>query len=315
MAKQSGLGDNFYVGGYDLSGDISAVGQLGGGPTLLDVTGIKEFANERIGGLRAGDWQFTSFMENAPSTTTPGFPLTTVPVPNPNNFAVLVTITGGTLSSVKINGVQVGTTAGTYVLPALANISVTFTVAPTWAWVAVGTEHQAFSTLPTADEIAMYFHGTSLQNIGAAINGKQINYDPTRDNSGNLSLAVEIQSNSFGMEWGEMLTAGLRTDTVPTTSAAITDAAQTTYGAQAYIMCTGLVGTSVTVAIQHATTSGGSYTALMTSGAFSAVGAQRLFVANTTTVDQYLKVVTTGTFTYAQFAVLFCRNIIPGVVF
>ena len=29
--KQSGLGDNFYIGGYDLSGDVSALTQIGAG--------------------------------------------------------------------------------------------------------------------------------------------------------------------------------------------------------------------------------------------------------------------------------------------
>lgn len=315
MAKTSGLGDNFYVNGYDVSGDISAIGQLSGGPALLDVTGIKEFANERIGGLRSGDWQFTSFFEYNGTVSTPGFPLTNTNVISTYNYPVLVSLTAGTISSVKINGVQVGTTDGVYVLPPLATINITYTGSPAWTWTAVGAEHQAFSVLPTSDVIAMYFRGTTLQNAVACINGKQINYDPTRDNSGNLTLAVEVQSDSYGMEWGEMLTPGLRADTTATTGSAITDAAQTVYGAQAYVMCTGIIGTSVTVAVEHCTSVGGTYAALMTSNAFVSPGAQRLSVSNTTTVDQYLKVVTTGTFTYASIAVAFMRNLTPGVVF
>ena len=30
--KMSGLGDNFLIGGYDLSGDVSALSQISGGP-------------------------------------------------------------------------------------------------------------------------------------------------------------------------------------------------------------------------------------------------------------------------------------------
>ena len=63
--KMSGLGDNFYIGGYDLSGDVSALTQISGGPAALDVTGIKQSANSRIGGLRDGDMQFTTFFEHA----------------------------------------------------------------------------------------------------------------------------------------------------------------------------------------------------------------------------------------------------------
>jgi hypothetical protein len=60
MAKQSGLGDNFYVGGYNLSGDTASIDEIGGGPALLDVTGIDKSAFERIGGLRDGRIEWTS---------------------------------------------------------------------------------------------------------------------------------------------------------------------------------------------------------------------------------------------------------------
>lgn len=58
MAKQSGLGDNFYLHGYDVSGDLSSV-SVSGGPAALEVTGIDKSAYERIGGLRTGvmSWQ------------------------------------------------------------------------------------------------------------------------------------------------------------------------------------------------------------------------------------------------------------------
>lgn len=58
MAKQSGLGDNFYLHGYDISGDLSSV-SVSGGPAALTVTGIDKSAYERIGGLRTGgmSWQ------------------------------------------------------------------------------------------------------------------------------------------------------------------------------------------------------------------------------------------------------------------
>lgn len=58
--KQSGLGDNFYVGGYDLSGDTASLDEIGGGPAVIDVTGINKSAFERIGGLRDGRVEWTS---------------------------------------------------------------------------------------------------------------------------------------------------------------------------------------------------------------------------------------------------------------
>lgn len=61
MAKQSGLGDNFYVHGYNLSGDINSLGTISGGNAPFDVTGIDKSAYERIGGRRDGNIEFTSY--------------------------------------------------------------------------------------------------------------------------------------------------------------------------------------------------------------------------------------------------------------
>lgn len=65
MAKQSGLGDNLYVAGYDLSGDIGSLGRIGGGPEALEVTGIDKSAPERLGGTRDGSLEFTAFFNKA----------------------------------------------------------------------------------------------------------------------------------------------------------------------------------------------------------------------------------------------------------
>lgn len=61
MSKTSGLGDNCFVGGYDLSGDIGALSKISGTIATLDVTGINKLAPERIGGLRNGLLDFTAF--------------------------------------------------------------------------------------------------------------------------------------------------------------------------------------------------------------------------------------------------------------
>lgn len=242
MAKTSGLGANFYIAGYDLSGDIGAIDTISGGPALIDVTPINVSANVRIGGLRSGDLQFTTYFD-----------------------------------------------------PAAAQ------------------EHTALSSLPRTDVIAMALLSTTLGQPATAINGKQLNYDWTRDNTGGLTGKVEVQSNSFGLEWGKNLTGngvtGLRTDTTATTGAAFDDGAASSFGGQAYFMVTAFTGTSVTIDIQSATTSGGSYTTTgLTSSAFTGIGAQRVAIANNVTINEFLKVVTTGTFSNAKFAVVFVRN-------
>ena len=61
MAKQNGLGDNFYVGGYNFSGDIASLERISASRAVMDVTGIDKSAMERIQGIKDGGFDFTSF--------------------------------------------------------------------------------------------------------------------------------------------------------------------------------------------------------------------------------------------------------------
>jgi hypothetical protein len=306
MAKTAGLGDNFYMAGYDLSGDVASIDSISGGPDILEVTGIKQSAHARIGGLRPGAWSFTTYFNQVVTASTPGMPGSTTPVVSTYNNPVFVTITGGTLTAVIINGVTVGTTAGTYVLPALGTISITYSVAPTWNWISVPAEHQALAPLVRTDQVATYFRGTAVGNAAANMVCKQLDYDPTRDTSGNLTLKCDLQANAFGYEWGNMLTPGIRTDTAATTGSFYDQGSGGTFGGQAYLQLVEFVGTSIDVTITHCTTSGGAYTTLVDFLAQTAIGGFRVPVAGT--VNEFLKVVTAGTFSYAQFAVSFAKN-------
>lgn len=65
MGKQSGLGDNLLVAGYDLSGDIQSLGNVGGGPSPLTMTAVNKFAFERIGGIHDGRLEMVTFFNKA----------------------------------------------------------------------------------------------------------------------------------------------------------------------------------------------------------------------------------------------------------
>jgi hypothetical protein len=65
MAKQAGMGDNLWVAGRNVSGDIGSLSRIGGGPAALVTTGIDKSAHERLGGLRDGGLEFTSFFNDA----------------------------------------------------------------------------------------------------------------------------------------------------------------------------------------------------------------------------------------------------------
>lgn len=323
MAKSSGLGDNFYIGGYDLSGDVASVDTVSGARDVLEVTAIKQLAFQRLYGLANGAWQFTTYFENTPTISTPGVPSSGSPVTNTYNVTVYVTITGGTISNVLVNGSSVGTTDGTYPVPAGQTISITYSVAPTWNWFALGAEHTVLSSFPSADTVACYFRGAAVGNAAAAINAKQTDYAFTRDTSGNLTAQVTIGGNGYGMEWGVELTPGIQTINT-TGSGTVYDAgasAPTAFGAQAYLQIIAFVGTSIDIAVQSSTTSGGTYTTVsgLDFGSQSAIGSFRAastgFPLSTTTINEFVKWTATGTFSYCEFALMVCRNTVAGPVY
>lgn len=244
MAKQGGMGSTAYVDQYDIGGDVTALGNIGGGPNPGDVTSIKKLAMERIGLVRDGRIEFTSAF-------------------NPDNVS---TIKGS---------------------------------------------HQALKSLPTTDRIVTYFQGQALGAPAACCISKQINYDGTRGTDGSFFLGVSAQGNGYGMEWGEQLTAGSRTDTAATNGTAIDfGAVSSLFGWSAYVHLTQFTGTSVTITLQDSADNV-SFAAL-TDGATAALtvaaAVPRLMSSSATaTVRRYVRVITTGTFSNAVFAVSFVR--------
>src|SRR3954453_11645963 len=196
MAKQSGLGDNFYYGGTDLSGDTNSLSKIGGGPAAIDVTAINKSGFERLGGLRTGDIEFVSYF-------------------NPTNA------------------------------------------------------HPVLTALPRTDVDLMYCRGTTLGNAAAAMRAKQFDYDADRAANGAMTFKVSAQSNGFGIEWGKLLTAGLRTDTTATNGTGVDFSASTSLGFQAYLQVTAFSGTDVTIKLQDSANN--SAFSDVTSGAFTAV--------------------------------------------
>lgn len=238
MTKQTGLGDHLAIGGYDLSGDIGSLSQIGGGPAALEVTGIDKSAYERLGGLRNGGMQFSAWFNKA-----------------------------------------------------------------------AGRAHPVLAALPRTDTIALYGRGATIGNAAAACVGFQVNYDPTRAADGALSIGVAVQSDGYGIEWGEQLTDWVRTDTTATNGTGFDGTASSAFGAQFYLEATAVVGTSVTVKIQDSADnsswldlSGAAFAAVLA----GTVSAQRIAV--TGTVRRYLRAVSSGTFSSASFAVLAVRN-------
>lgn len=184
---------------------------------------------------------------------------------------------------------------------------------------AAGAAHLKLSTLPTADTLITYLRGTSIGSPAASMMAKQIGYDPTRGADGSLTFAVSGQANAYGLEWGQQLTAGMRTDTAATNGTSLDGAASSAFGAQVYLQASSAAGTSFTVTIEDsadnvsfAAVTGLAFTAVTPAGSPTF---QRLATANNATIRRYVRAVTTGTFTSAVFNVVLVRNETAGIVF
>lgn len=247
MAKQSGLGDNLYCGGYDLSGDTNSLSKISGPMTPIDVTSINQYANNRVGGLRDGEIDWISYFDPA-----------------------------------------------------------------------MGKAHPVLSVLPVTDVQLAYCRGTTLGNPAACLVAKQINYDPTRASTGELTFSVTAQANSYGLEWGKQLTPGLATATGGTASShqtAVAGTAASVYGGQAYLQVTALAGSAASVIVEHSTDNTTFSTLASFASVTSAPNTQRIATAGTATVDQYVRATCTqpGTASSVTFNVVFNRNQVSTV--
>ena len=89
---------------------------------------------------------------------------TTVASLNPNPVARSITISGGTVTAIAVNGVSTGQTSGTFTVPAGGSITVTYSVAPSFTDAdpvpAAGTYPFVNSTL--AGYLASYPNGPQV---------------------------------------------------------------------------------------------------------------------------------------------------------
>jgi hypothetical protein len=235
MSKETGLGANFYLDGYDLSGDTGSLEKISKAMTPIPQTGINKLAVERNAGQLMGGIDWTSFF-------------------NPTNA------------------------------------------------------HPPLSLLPRTDRIATYFHRELLGTPAASMVCKQLDYAGTRATDGALTFKVSAISNAWWLDWGLSLTAGIRDDTAATNGLGVDFSAAYNFGLQAYLQVFELTGTDATVKLQQSSDNGaGDAYADVTGGAFTVVTAdptkERIATARNQAVEQWLRVVTTGTFTSISFAV------------
>ena len=249
MTKQTGLGDQLFVDGYDIAGDVQSIGNLSTPIAALEMTGINKYAMERQYGIADAAGEFTSFFNDADDAA-----------------------------------------------------------------------HEALSTLPRADGHLMYLRGEGAGRPAIGAVGKRIDYAGTRGDDGSLTFGIQFQGNGSVLDWGVQLTEGREVYA----SAANGDGVDLgtgskAFGWQAYVQVFSIGSGSADVALQSSSDDGAVDTyATLTGGSFTTVSGrtvQRLASSSdTATVERYVRVAVSGTFTDLDFCVIFNRNNGPRYV-
>jgi hypothetical protein len=94
MAKQSGLGDNFYVAEFDLSGDVGAIGTIASPRAVLRQTGIDKRAHERKHAHKDGLLEWSSWFNDAAGQAHPAL------APRPTTDRIVSYYRGTTIGNV-----------------------------------------------------------------------------------------------------------------------------------------------------------------------------------------------------------------------
>lgn len=243
MAKQSGLGDQLFVQGFDVAGDIQSIQNLSTPRATLPMTAINKEAQERSYGLADAQGEFTSFFNDADDQV-----------------------------------------------------------------------FEALKSLPRTDVGVMYLRGSGLGRPAFAVQAKQTNYDGTRGDDGSLLFSTAVLSSKYAGDWCVQLTAGKETDSAAGNGTSVDlGTGSLAFGFQAYLHVFSIGSGTPSVKIQTSSDDGvGDPFADLTDGSFGAVAAQTSYriasSSETATVERYVRVVTTGTFTNLVFAVGFNRN-------
>lgn len=249
MSKRPGLGFRFFADGYEISGGINAIDEIGGGAAPLDFTAINQDAMDRKLGIRNGRMALKSYLDGD-----------------------------------------------------------------------AGSAHARLSAMPATNQILTALAGSTLGAPAACLQAKQSSYDATRPQDGSFLLSTEALSSSTPLEWQELLTAGLRTDTAATNGTGVDFAAGTNFGLQAFLHVTEFTGTDVTVKIQQSSDNGvGDAWADVVGGGFAQITtdpqAQRIQTTRALAVERYLRVVTvtTGGFTSLSFVCTVAKNVVEVI--
>lgn len=186
MAKRSGLGQNCYCDGYNISGDVTAW-ELSMENELLETTGIDKSAYERIIGLRGGTMNVTSWFNDATGQQLDAFK---VPVAAAGKMVTVTTSTTLGDPAVAMVG-QAGSFAGnrgddgSFTFEAESSVSNGYPI----EWGLQGTAGVRTDTSATAGTAIDYGAGVGTTNFGLAAYLQVFSFTGT-------SCTVKLQESS-----------------------------------------------------------------------------------------------------------------------
>ena len=138
----------------------------------------------------------------------PAVPASTVALVNPFGVTASVALTGGTSTFIFVNGVQVGTTTPANVqVPPGGTISVTYSVAPTWAWAlpqTSGAVSAGGTGLPVASGGTVFTAGQNLIiDTGTAAEVVQVGSGSTGTS---VVISALVKGHGSGVHFGNLVT-------------------------------------------------------------------------------------------------------------
>ncbi|HEX3781746.1 MAG TPA: hypothetical protein VHX38_18945 [Pseudonocardiaceae bacterium] len=311
MTKQSGLGDNCYVGGYNLSGDIGQIKTIGSPMKPIDTTGIDKSGHERIPGLRDGMFEFIAFYN--PSSNQEHPVLSVLPTIDVSVYYARGTTLGAPAACMIGKQIDYKPSRG-------SDGSFTFDV-----------QFQANGYgLEWGTQLTAGIRTDTAATNGASVDGGNGFATPAVaattipvTNTSPLPATVVISAGTLTNVSVNGVTAGTGdgTYTVPaggtitltySVAPTWTWALQTSNGWQAYLQLFGFTGTDATVTLQDSADNS-SWTNIA-SGAFAQITAgrqtQRLAVGSTAAVRRYVRAITSTSagFSNLAFAVMLNKN-------
>ncbi|MGY1635499.1 hypothetical protein ACI78V_02455 [Geodermatophilus sp. SYSU D00742] len=123
------------LGPVEISSEFVAVAPNPNSPALVQVTGFTNHpikVTQPLNGFCqtcfSGNW-----VQDIPA---PAVPASATALTNAFSSPVQVFVNGGIVSAIHLNGIATGITGGTFRVPPGGTISITYTAAPSWVWVA-----------------------------------------------------------------------------------------------------------------------------------------------------------------------------------